>query len=246
MLEIQWTIQDCDIDRVKEVLESQAHEPTFQELMKERERNCAAKRPDVGKEDFWREMVKARLTTQNKVGPGSPVDKLRRENPFPLAYEIVRPSRQKEHFIRETIRAYGIGKYQQSARDLAYNWQYLEKKKGWPQTLQACNQLTGRVSAKEERDVAHHIAKVFKGFGPKQSRNLLQLLGLTQYEIPIDSRVIKWLNESIPHGHAKLHAGLLADQEFYEFVLDGIQELCRKAEKLPCIFDAAVFSALGE
>ena len=69
MLEIQWTIQDCDIDRVKEVLESQAHKPAFQKLMKERERNCAAKKADVSKEDFWREMVRARLTTQNKVGP---------------------------------------------------------------------------------------------------------------------------------------------------------------------------------
>lgn len=246
MLEIQWTIQDRDIDRVKEVLESQAHEPTFQELMKEREKNCAAKKADVGKEDFWQEMVRARLTTQNKVGPGSPVERLGRANPFPLAYEIIRPSRQKERFIRETIRAYGIGKYQQSARDLAYNWQYLEKKKGWPQILQACNQLTGLVSAEEERDVAHHIAKVLKGFGPKQSRNLLQLLGLTRYEIPIDSRVTKWLNQSIPHGQAKLHAGMLTDQEFYEFVLDGIQELCKKAETLPCLFDAAVFSALGE
>ena len=27
------------------------------------------------------------------------------------------------------------------------------------------------------------------GFGPKQARNLLQGLGLTRYEIPIDSRI---------------------------------------------------------
>ncbi len=246
MLEIQWKTQGRDIARVQEVLESQAQAPLFQQLATERAKNLAAKKPDVRKEDFWREMVLARLTTQNKVGPGSPVDKLGRESPFPLAYEIVRPKRGKEGFIRETVRAHGIGKYKQSARDLTYNLQYLEKEKGWQNVLPKCNQLTRLVSAKEERRVAQEIAQVFKGFGPKQSRNLLQLLGLTRYEIPLDSRVIKWLNQSLPHGHAKLHAGMLTNQEFYEFVLDGIQELCEKAETPPCLFDAAVFSAMGK
>ena len=246
MLEIQWKIQNCDIDRVKKVLEDQKQEQTFKELIKAREKNLAKKKSDVSKEDFWRELVLARLTTQNRVGPGSPIETLEEESPFPLAYEKVRSERRKEHFIKETIRSYGIGKYNQSARDLTYNFRYLEKKRGWQQVLQACNQLTSLVTVAEERKVAHEIAKALKGFGPKQSRNLLQLLGLTRYEIPIDSRVLKWLNQAIPRGHAKLHAGMLADQAFYEFVLDGIQELCEKAETVPCLFDAAVFSALGE
>ena len=230
MLEIQWKIQDRDIDRVKEVLEDQKHEPTFKKLAKEREKNFAAKKPDVSKEDFWRELVLARLTTQNKVRPGGPIERLGEESPFPLAYESVRPERRKEHFIKEAIRSCGIGKYNQSARDLTYNFHYLEKKKGWQNVLPKCNRLTILVSAAEERKVARDIAKVLKGFGPKQSRNLLQLLGLTRYEIPIDSRVLKWLNQSILPGHANLHAGMLADQEFYEFVLDGIQALCERAE----------------
>jgi hypothetical protein len=36
--------------------------------------------------------------------------------------------------------------------------------------------------------VAGYIQETFEGFGPKQSRNLLQALGLTRYEIPIDIR----------------------------------------------------------
>ena len=246
MLEIQWKIQDHDLDRVKEVLERQAQAPLFRQLATERARNLAAKKPDVRKEDFWREMVLARLTTQNKVGPGSPVEKLKEVNPFPLAYDIVRPKRRKESFIAETVRSYGIGKYNRSARDLAANWQYLEKKKGWQNVLPHCNQLTRLVLATEERKVAQEIAKVLKGFGPKQSRNLLQSLGLTRYEIPLDSRVIEWLNLHLLPGHAKLHAGMFADQAFYEFVLDGIQALCEKAETVPCLFDAAVFSAMGK
>ena len=83
MLEIQWKIQSRDIDRVQEVLENQAHEPTFKELMKERKKNCTSQKAEVRKEDLWREMVRARLTTQNKVGPGSPVDRLGRGDPLP-------------------------------------------------------------------------------------------------------------------------------------------------------------------
>ena len=101
MLEIQWNVQGGDIDRVKEVLENQAQEPLFQELIKERQKNLASKKPEVRKEVFWREMVITRLTTQNKVGLGSPVDRLEKEESFPLAYEIVRPKRRKEGFIAE-------------------------------------------------------------------------------------------------------------------------------------------------
>ena len=107
-------------------------------------------------------------------------------------------------------------------------------------TLKECNRLTTLVSVAEERQVATYIDETFKGFGPKQSRNLLQALGLTRYEIPIDSRLIKWLNNfGFP---VDLNATALSDRGYYEFVSDGIQELCQKANKYPCIFDAAVFA----
>lgn len=92
-----------------------------------------------------------------------------------------------------------------------------------------------------EREVASFVSANFAGFGPKQSRNMLQWLGLTQHEIPLDSRVLKWLNKSgFP---IRLSAQGLADEAYYCFVLDGIQELCGHAKVLPCIFDAAVFAS---
>ena len=41
---------------------------------------------------------------------------------------------------------------------------------------------------RRERETARWIASRLVGFGPKQSRNLLQSLGLGRYEIPLDSR----------------------------------------------------------
>ena len=95
-----------------------------------------------------------------------------------------------------------------------------------------------------EREVANFIDERLVGFGPKQSRNLLQSLGLTRYEIPIDSRITKWLTEfGFP---VKLSAGALADQGYYEFVMDAVQQLCREADEYPCVLDAAIFSSFDD
>ena len=62
---------------------------------------------------------------------------------------------------------------------------------------------------------------------------------MTRYEIPIDSRITKCLNRfGFP---LRLSAGSLADEDYYTFISDGIQTLCREAEILPCVLDAAIF-----
>ncbi|MEY9595889.1 hypothetical protein AB7M74_011300 [Bradyrhizobium japonicum] len=89
--------------------------------------------------------------------------------------------------------------------------------------------------------MARYIQDTFSGFGPKQSRNLLQSLWLTRYEIPIDSRVIDWLNEEFQFP-VRLSSEALSDINYYIFVSDGIQELCEKSGVIPCVFDAAIFA----
>ena len=84
----------------------------------------------------------------------------------------------------------------------------------------------------------------FKGFGPKQSRNLLQGLGISRFEIPIDSRITKWLNSiGFP---VKLTANALQDRNYYNFVSDGFQKLCEACDIMPCVLDAAIFSSFDE
>lgn len=68
----------------------------------------------------------------------------------------------------------------------------------------------------------------------------MQILGLTRYEVPIDSRIIKWLNErGFP---VSLRSQSLSDPGYYALVNDGIRELCRAAGTYPCVLDAVVFS----
>ena len=96
-------------------------------------------------------------------------------------------------------------------------------------------------TAAGDRKAAAFIDDNFKGFGPKQSRNLLQSLGLSKYEIPIDSRITKWLNEfGFP---VTLSATGLSDRNYYNFVSNGFQQLCKAAKVTPCVLDAAIFAS---
>jgi hypothetical protein len=126
------------------------------------------------------------------------------------------------------------------ASDLDRNFGLLENGE-WARALEHCNRLARSAATREaEMSAAEYIRETFHGFGPKQSRNLLQALGLTRYEIPIDSRVTDWLNDfGFP---VKLSAAALADPHYYDFVSGGIQALCTECDVFPCILDAAVFA----
>ncbi len=126
------------------------------------------------------------------------------------------------------------------ASELSSNYAHLEDG-AWREVLRQLNGLTTPVLPEVEREVAEYLDDEFKGLGPKQSRNLLQGLGLTRYEIPIDSRITKWLNKFGFPFH--LSAAALVDRHYYGLVSDGIRQLCQEAGVMPCVFDAAVFSS---
>lgn len=91
-----------------------------------------------------------------------------------------------------------------------------------------------------ERQAALYMDK-YEGFGPKQSRNFWQALGLTRYEFVIDSRITDWLKKTkfpVP-----LSSAALGDEAYYVFISVILRELCIKAEVLPCVLDAAVFAS---
>ena len=47
----------------------------------------------------------------------------------------------------------------------------------------------------KERDIVEFIKDNFKGIGRKQSRNIIQMMGLSKYVLPIDSLVAKKIEE---------------------------------------------------
>jgi hypothetical protein len=181
------------------------------------------------------------LSGPTPKAPGFAGGYLLQITPYPLDFDKISLANDPRSAIETAIRnSGGIRFHGKIATDLAENFSKLEDAY-WDETLNRCNQLTGQgTSQSSERSVAHFIADTFRGFGPKQSRNLLQALGLTRYEIPIDSRITKWLRKS--NFPVPISASLLADPDYYDFVLDGFQKLSAAADIFPCELDAIIFA----
>lgn len=198
----------------------------------------------VALDDFWERLVGALLSSQQRSGPDSPVARLQRTEPFALSYGFCATQGDLEAAIRDVVQSHkGIRFYNRIAGYLVKDFAALDEGL-WVETKDVIEMLIGQDSPEQERRTAEFIRDNYYGLGPKQSRNLLRGLGLTRYEIPIDSRITRWLNDFRFPVH--LSAGGLADPYYYNFVSDGVQALCRQSGILPCVFDAAVFSSYDE
>ncbi len=201
-------------------------------------------------------MVSCLLTTQQRSGPNSAVTKFITTKPFPLQYnDCIKQKNLNEYILKILDKHKGLRRKNKITDEIVTNLESLENGL-WKEILTKIKILTKENNSlsnnsainerkKNERKVAKFISDKLKGFGPKQSRNLLQTLGLTIYEIPIDSRIIKWLNEFIGFP-IKLSATALSDHNYYNFVLDGFQEICKACNIKPCVMDAVIFSSFDK
>lgn len=205
------------------------------------ERNMLNPPTSVDISQFWQILLSCLLSSQQRSGPNSPVSRFLESKPPPLTYEFYQQQADPLAAGKRVLKAArGIRFTNRIPEYLAKNYTRLNSGL-WTQTKEVLGSLIGQDSPTLERQAAEFVQVSFIGFGPKQSRNLLQDLGLTKYEIPIDSRITKWLNEFGFPVH--LSAAGLNDSHYYNFVLDGIQAMCERSSILPCVFDAVVFSS---
>ena len=238
-MDIESHVSADDKARVKALVEKQGKTKIVRDRY---DRNLAASKPEITKNRLWRAMVCMRLTTRASSGPNSNLAKFQSMSPFPLTVCEMHKQQSIENFIYETFAAYKVGTDRSKASaQLSKNFNQLENE-GWLPTLNQCNRLLRPSLRETETEVATYIEKRFDGFGPKQSRNVLQALGLTRYEIPIDSRVANWLNKVLQFPF-HVSAAALADRHYYRVILDAVCRLCEECEIAPCVLDAAIFSA---
>jgi hypothetical protein len=204
---------------------------------------CKAEPPT--KEVFWKHLVLALLTSQQpSAKPGGLVELFEKKVPFPLALKTFES--MSDDAVREELKHFRFGKpitgYLRVNYDKIFGkgnlWSIIEPK--LEKLLQQRNDLNPPVLSHKnlERIVSHLLASNLKGVGPKQSRNLLQWLGITRYEIPLDSRVVGWLGDNLGWN---INIDSLKDEKEYEFWLDRLQSVCDAAGVLPTVFDAAAF-----
>jgi len=214
-------------------------------VIERRERNVNRRDIDLAHETIWDRHVGCLLTTQQKSSEDSAVQRFIRSKSPLLSLHECEDTRDIARMAESELSAFGgIRRSTVISKQIAHNFRRL-KAGGWIE-LDALLSLLAKApqSKAAERICARGVDKLLKGFGPKQSRNLLQWLGLTQHEIPIDSRIVKWLRElGNSDSLALLSSVALGKSEYYCCIMDTIQELCAEAGVLPCIFDASVFAS---
>ena len=237
-MKINWQVTNRDVEKLKRFVAQYRDNPF---VLRRKNRNIDNPPKRVSRGSFWHAMVTCMLTTQQRSGPDSPVSRFSRERPFPLAHKRCLDVPNLQSLILEALTSYGgIRMTDTIAKQLDHNLARLEGGL-WPEVFRVLRELKKSRTARAERVAAAFIADTFKGFGPKQSRNLLQFLGLTRWEVLIDSRTTKWLRWfGFPLNPP---SGSLSNPEYYNLIVDGLQVLCRKAHIYPCILDAAIFTS---
>jgi len=238
-MKLLWQIEDSDIQKVKAFYEAQKNNAF---VLNRIERNVKKVLPQFSNDMFWEAMISCLITTQQRSGPDSSVIKFICTKPFPLNYQKCKAADNLQKTVEETITTFGgLRRGKNIGEEVAFNFQWLENS-GWKTINDIVEDMTKHQTTETERKSSEIIIDNLKGFGPKQSRNLLQSLGLTKYEIPVDSRITKWLTAfDFP---MKLSATALSDKNYYNFVLDGFQRICDASGIFPCVMDAAIFQAL--
>jgi hypothetical protein len=251
MAQVNWTFSDEEISNVRRIVANQENNPFVQNR---REQNVVEAEINITAEQFWNAHLAALLTSQQRSGPDSHVSQFLKEEIQTVSLGQCRDVKSIGEYVSETLEEHGGIRYYNNIGDACErNLERLDAG-GWDELWSELGKLI-QVRKREprnsdyavEREVATYLSERFAGdgfhrVGSKQARNILQILGLSRFEIPLDSRITKWLNANLDLPYEVSGSGL-SNPEYYYFILDIVQESCSTAEVLPCIFDAAVFSS---
>lgn len=161
------------------------------------------KPPHFTKEKFWKTMVACLCTTQQKSGPEGKVSNFLHEEPFPLCLAVCEERRNLQAYAEAEIGRAGLRFGPTIGERLEKNLVWL-RNGGWKIVNEQFNILARLPDGRPEKciPVERQAARIvmgqhggLAGLGPKQARNLWKDLKLTQYEMPIDGRVAKWVKK---------------------------------------------------
>lgn len=236
-MKIIWQISQEAVDRINAFISGHKNNFFVQTRIN---RNINGEREPVTINVLWDHHVACLATTQQRSGPGSNVGKFVKSGSFLLKYPAcLEKGISLEEEAQKELSNYHLRRSNTIAKEITQNIAFIRD--NWNKLNSHIEQVVNRSGQDTERSAANYIQENLRGFGPKQSRNLLQSLGIARYEIPIDSRITKWLNKfGFP---VYLTATALGDPSYYNFISDGFQELAHACGLYPCVLDAIIFSS---
>jgi thermostable 8-oxoguanine DNA glycosylase len=236
-MNLLWDFNTRDINRWKEFIKDNIDNEFVLDRV---EQNLNRKHVVLSKKRLWYVHIGCQVTTQQRSGPDSLVSIFLDSDSRALNYKKCAETKNLESLLRNEFKKANLRRSNVMAKYLAEIFKQLEGGE-WEILSSHLKSLLKRTTKNKERKVAQYISGSFKGLGPKQSRNYIQWLGLSRYEIPLDSRITKTMKklgfEFVPKANA------LSDEVVYQLIEDGLQELSKKLGIYPCILDACIFSS---
>lgn len=236
-MEIDWRISDVDIKKVNDFVTLQLNVPLVANRVA---RNVNLNNLLINRDTILQSLYYSLILPYQKHSVNSQITAFLKNIHSSLQYKTIINSSDIRGFIFETSKKHGITlDLNKEPEYFADNFRLLELT-NWMLLELVTKKMCQKGGATAEREIADFIDTRFKGFGAIESRVFLQYLGLTKYEIPIDTVVSDWLNDfGFP---VKLSVTALQDRNYYHFISDGIQLLCKKANVYPCVLEAAIHS----
>lgn len=237
-----WKIEPVQIEWVEEMIDEYKSRDIYQHRLA---KNVRHDRLDLSRENYWEKLIGCVITSQQRSGPGTKVHEFMNREEFPLQLANW-PEEGKVNFAQNTLADNGLpGRKKGKWIAQNHNWFQIGGAEFLMQMGEGLREAqAGSWKSQINREVAAAVAvqPFYKGIGPKQGRNYWQWLGLSQYEIPLDSRILNWI-ESMPATHpaVEVEQNDLSDEQTYRRVMSWIQGLSKEAEILPCLLDIAVF-----
>ncbi len=201
---------------------------------------------------LWKTMVMCLLTTQQRSGPGSSINQFLNTSPFPLSLDVCRKENNLNDYVIEILsKVKGIRRYKRIAKAITHNLKLLDDNNwvniySWRDKLLLQRAEEPIQTHRPLEEEASNYVDGFHEFGPKQSRNFWQSLGLTRYVFVLDGRVIKWLNKNLDLQKGVINSQTLSNYDGYQFASHLLVDLCQRADILPCILDAVIFDSFDE
>ncbi|MGO3868892.1 MAG: hypothetical protein ACTJH7_02345 [Alcaligenes sp.] len=238
-----WSVSAAAIAKWKQLVEDNKNKDL---VVRRRARNVTRSEViDLSSAEIWRIFVGCNVTTQQRSGPNSAVSKFLNSESPALDVGICRKSKDVQYLIEQECKSAGLRRSVIIANNLAKTLNNLEKEGGWAELQAQLVTLKEETTLQKERLVSDYLRSGdFPGLGQKQARNFIQWIGLSRYEIPLDSRVLNRLREFganfVPRGSA------MTDETVYLFVQDLVQRIARELELYPCELDACIFASFGD
>lgn len=233
-----WEIDNVVLQRWREFVNSNADNDVVRDRKR---RNVQRMGIDLSKLNLWRVFVGCQVTTQQRSGPNTAVGRFMNLDSPALDYQICCQTPSVIRMLERELTSARLRRTQTIAGNLAHILGELENGE-WKILHEHLSTLNSNTTRRKEQKVATYLqSHKYPGLGPKQSRNFIQWSGLSRYEIPLDSRVLKRLKELgctfVPKANA------LSDETVYRFIESGLQQVAAELGIYPCILDACIYSS---